>query len=141
VAFDGAFEMTSSILRVGTFAKQNSFTLFVQLKTNWCAPEAVRNALLDHAQFDFENLRQVFGTQRLEDHDFIDAVHELRRELARAASTAVRVIFSSSELSTWTGLGAKPSLESTRPFISAAPRLEVMMMMHLERSTRGYRPA
>ena len=61
--------------------------------------------------------------------------------LRRAASTAERVIFSSRELSTCTALGAKPRPPSTRPFISAAPRLEVMMMMQLERSTRRLSPS
>src|ERR1022692_3369801 len=60
--------------------------------------------------------------------------------LRRAASTADRVILSSSELSTCTDLGAKPKPPSTNPFISAEPRFEVMMMMQLERSTRRLSP-
>ena len=38
--------------------------------------------MLHHAQFDFQNLLQVFAAQRLEDHHFVDAVHELGREFA-----------------------------------------------------------
>ena len=61
--------------------------------------------------------------------------------LRRAASTAVRLILSSNEASTCMGFCAKPNPPSTRLLISLAPRFEVMMMMHCERSTRRLSPS
>jgi len=83
----------------------------------------------------------MLGTQRLEDHNLSMRFMNSGANLRRAASTAERLIFSSSELSTCTALGAKPRPPSTKPFISAAPRFDVMMMMQLERSTRRLSPS
>ncbi len=41
-----------------------------------------QDSLLHHPEFDFQDLLQVLGTQRLEHYDFVDAVHELGRKLA-----------------------------------------------------------
>ena len=38
------------------------------------------DTLLHHTQLDFQDLFQVLGTQSLEHHRFVDAVHELRSE-------------------------------------------------------------
>ncbi len=40
----------------------------------------LQHALLHHAQLNLENLLELFGTQRMEDHRLVDPVHELRRE-------------------------------------------------------------
>ena len=37
---------------------------------------------MHHAELDFKDLLQVLGSECLEDHDLVDAVHELRGELA-----------------------------------------------------------
>jgi hypothetical protein len=82
------------------------------------------------------------GAQRLEDHDLIDAVHELRREFAargvhgRAGDLLVERVVDLHRLS-----AQSPAWPSTKPFISEAPRLLVMMMMQLERSTRRLSPS
>ena len=39
-----------------------------------------QHALLHHAQLDFQNLLELFGAQRMENHRLVDAVHEFRRE-------------------------------------------------------------
>src|SRR5438067_13581770 len=41
-----------------------------------------QHPLLYHPEFDFKNLLQVLRPQGRENHNFIDAAHELRRELA-----------------------------------------------------------
>ena len=70
----------------------------MQLKTNWLAPGGHQHALLHHAEFDFKNLRQMLIPQRLEYHSLVDAVHELRRELAasrfhgRALNLVVEIV-------------------------------------------------
>ena len=58
----------------------------------------------------------------------------------RAASIAVREIFSSSFESTSVTRVANPIPPSTSPVISPAPKFDVMMMMHCDRSTRRLSP-
>ena len=51
----------------------------------------LENSLLHLAQFQIEDAAQFRLTERLEHHDLIDAVHELRRELpARGFDSALR---------------------------------------------------
>ncbi len=58
----------------------------------------------------------------------------------RAASTAVRLIFSSSLRSICAGTWAKPMVPLINSFISLAPRFEVITIRHCERSTRRLSP-
>jgi len=58
-----------------------------------------------------------------------------RRELASCASTAVRLIFSSSDESTCTAFGAKPNPRHQAAHFAGA-QFEIMMMMQFDKSTR-----
>src|SRR5512146_46852 len=74
--------MTRSILQIGAFDQQEFFDSRRATEDELVISGSLQNSLLHHAQFDLENLRQVLRAQGLEDNDLVDAVHELRRELA-----------------------------------------------------------
>src|ERR1700690_99141 len=82
MAFDGALQVTSAVARVGAFVKKIALHFFGTGEDKLIRGRCHQDALLDHAEFDIENLLQVFGAQSLEDHNLVDAVHELRSELA-----------------------------------------------------------
>ena len=63
----------------------------------------LQNALLHHAKFDLQDLLQVFAPQRAEDTTLSMRFMNSGENLRRAASTAVRSIFSSSLLSSSAG--------------------------------------
>src|SRR5271166_2846319 len=91
VAFDGTLQVTCTILRVGAFLEQEIFDRLRGVDDELVCTCRHQNALLHHTEFDVQNLLQVFGTQGLEHDRLVDAVHELRRELAASGfqSTAV----------------------------------------------------
>jgi len=70
----------------------------VQLKTNWLFP-VPEGCAAAPSEFDLQDLLEVRWPQHIEHDSLVDAVHELGENLRRAASTAVRVSFSSMRLS------------------------------------------
>ena len=82
MTLDGAFEMPRSVLRIGAFGEKEVLYLRRAVEDELMRARGHQHSLLDHPQFDFEDLLEVLGTQRLEDDDLVDAVHELGRELA-----------------------------------------------------------
>jgi hypothetical protein len=81
VAFDGALEMARAVTLVGAFL-QKEIAAFVGDAEKELALGSFENALLNHGEFDIENLFELFALQRVEDHDFVEAVHEFGGELA-----------------------------------------------------------
>src|SRR5271157_3276483 len=79
---DGPLQMTSAILHVGPLADQELLYRSRATKYELAIAGGLKNSLLQHSQFNFEDLFQVFGVQRAKDHDLVDAVHELGGKLA-----------------------------------------------------------
>ena len=93
---------------------------------------------------------QLLGAERLEGHDLVEPVHELRRELAPRGFHAAARQFARSCLSSTTPVvvlaRASRSAEAQawgliRLLISAAPRLLVMKIMAREKSTLRLSPS
>src|SRR6516225_3075918 len=76
VAFNRAFQVTCAIPLVGSFLKQ-------ELPGRLCDSEeelalrCLQNALLNHREFDVENLLELRPVEWVEHHNFVEAVHEL----------------------------------------------------------------
>ena len=75
---DGALEVPCAIFRISPLVQQEAFHLGRATENELVHCRRHQNALLHHAQFDFQYLLQVLGAQRPEDHRLVDAVHELR---------------------------------------------------------------
>ena len=79
--FDRAFQVTRAVTRVGSFLQQELLHSRRAIEDELVGAGGHEHALLYHAEFDFKNLRQMLIPQSLEYDSFIDAVHELGREL------------------------------------------------------------
>ncbi len=73
--------MARSVFRIGPFGKQEILHFGRAIEDELVCARSHQHPLLDHAQFNFQDLLQVLRTQRLEHDDLVDAVHELGREL------------------------------------------------------------
>ena len=82
IPFDGTLQVTRAITRIGAFLQQELLYAGGAIEDELVGAGGHENALLHHAEFDFEDLGEVLVTQSFEDHGLIDAVHELRCELA-----------------------------------------------------------
>ena len=83
MAFDGALQVTGAVARVGAFVQQDSSSLCrVQVNTNWLAAEAIKTRCWTMPSSISRICCRCSGAQGLEDHDLVDTVHELGRELA-----------------------------------------------------------
>src|SRR5271165_4445509 len=82
MTLDGPLQVTSAILHVGPLADQELLYRSRAAEYELVIAGGLQNALLQHSQLDLEDLFQVFGAQGAEDHDLVDAVHELRRKLS-----------------------------------------------------------
>ena len=72
--------MPRAIFRIRALVQQESFHFRGAAKHELIGGSCHQDALLHHAQLDFQNLFEVFGTQGLEHHRLVDAVHEFRSE-------------------------------------------------------------
>ncbi len=81
-AFDGAFQVARAVLHVGAFRQQEILAGVGQSEDEGAVGRRIEDSLLYLIQFDVEDLAQLLGSERLEGHDFIEAVHEFRSELA-----------------------------------------------------------
>src|ERR1700733_8284718 len=80
--FDRALQVTSSVFGIGALVQQETLYLGGAVEHKLIGCGSHQDALLYHAEFDVEDLLKVLRPQRLEGHNFVDAVHELWRELA-----------------------------------------------------------
>src|SRR5579863_3920331 len=74
--------MARAVTRIGAFLEQKLFHWRRAIENKLIRARRHQHALLNHAEFDLEDLRQMFVAQRLKDYSLIDAVHKLRRKLA-----------------------------------------------------------
>src|SRR5262249_32460567 len=81
-ALNGALRVAGSILPIRALDEQKALHFGCTAKNKLTVAGSLQDALLHHAQLDFQNLLEVFGAQHLEDHSLIDAVHELGREFS-----------------------------------------------------------
>src|SRR5438552_13988898 len=79
--FDGALEMARSIFQIRTFAQQELLRFRSASEDELLVRLRRHDSVLDIVQFNIENLAKIALAQRAEDHDFVDSVHEFRREL------------------------------------------------------------
>ena len=61
MSLDGPFEMARAITRIGPFLQQKFLYLSRAVEHKLIRPGSQEDALLDHAQFDVQNLRQVLA--------------------------------------------------------------------------------
>ena len=79
--FDRPLQVARAVFHVGPFAQQKVLCRWFYAEKE--APSSrVEHALLNHGELNFQNLFELRRTQRVKDHRLVDAVHELRRELA-----------------------------------------------------------
>src|SRR5439155_5943943 len=81
VTFDGALQVSGAVARIGAFVQQEVFYLLRARKDELVGGGGHQDSLLHHAELDFQYLFQMLRTQGLEDHDLVNAVHELGGEL------------------------------------------------------------
>ena len=74
--------MAGAVLGVGAFIQQEALDPGGATEDKLAVAGRLQDALLHHPQLDFQDTLQVLGLEHLEDHDLVDAVHELRRKLA-----------------------------------------------------------
>src|SRR5208283_118992 len=79
---DGPLQVPCAILHICSLTYQELFYRGRAAEYELAVAGGLKNALLYHSKLDFEDLFQVFLSQRAEDHDLVDAVHEFRRKLA-----------------------------------------------------------
>src|SRR5207253_4888218 len=82
VFLNGAFQMPGSVFRIRTVFQKKVFHALHAMKSELPDPGRRQDALLHHAEFDFENLLEMFWPQGFEDNELVYTVHELRRKLA-----------------------------------------------------------
>src|SRR5206468_1339363 len=72
-----------------------------------------QDSLLHHSKFNLENLLQMLGPQGLKDHDLVDPVHELGRELAAGGidRSAVNLVVEAVVNNVWFGSKTKAPLD------------------------------
>src|SRR6476646_3560510 len=94
---DGALEVPCAIFRISPLVQQEAFHLGRATEDELVHRRRHQNALLYHAQLDFQNLLEMFRAQRPEDYGLVDAVHELRTEFApgRIHSSAADLVVES----------------------------------------------
>ena len=73
--------MPCAVFRVRALIEQELFHGRRAAKYELIIARCLQDALLNHAQLDLQDLLQMRLFQRPEDHDLVNAVHELRREL------------------------------------------------------------
>ena len=81
-AFDGPLQVPRAVLQVGAFAKQVVLARSRSARRRKPVGSEPEDALLHVVQFEVEDPAQLGLAERPEDHHLVDAVHELRRELA-----------------------------------------------------------
>src|SRR5208337_2901983 len=79
---DGPLQVTRAILHVRSLADQEFLYRGRATEYELVIADSLKNPLLQHSKFDFEDLFQVFGTQGAKNHDLVDTIHELGGELA-----------------------------------------------------------
>src|SRR6266849_11003071 len=82
VTLDGPLQVARAILRIRPLVQQKALYFRRAAEDELVYGRCHQNALLHHAQFDFQNLLQVLRAQSPEHDRFVDTVHELRAELA-----------------------------------------------------------
>ena len=73
VAFDGAFEMASAITLVGAFLQKKIAAIGGNAEKE-LALSGFKNTLLDHREFDVENLLELFAMQGMEDDELVETL-------------------------------------------------------------------
>ena len=98
-ALDGALQMPGAVLQVGAFVQQEILGFVGGLEHERFLGRGVEDPLLDHVQFDVQDLSQFVRAERPEGDDLVQPVDELRRELAprrfHAAAAILPFSFSS----------------------------------------------
>src|SRR5256885_8533352 len=82
IFLNGALQMSSAVLIVGSFLEQELFHLGRAAEDELSVSGGLKNPLLNHSQLDLKDLFKVLRLERLEDDNLVDAVHEFRRELS-----------------------------------------------------------
>src|SRR5713101_2704456 len=73
--------MTSAVARVSPLVQQEILHLRRAREDKLVRRRSHQDALLHHAEFDFQDLLQMLRTQGLKDYDLVNSVHELGGEL------------------------------------------------------------
>jgi len=84
VAFDGALQVASAVALVGAFLQQEIAAIGGDAEKE-LALGGFEDALLNHGEFDVENLLELLAVQGMENDDFVEAVHEFGGELAASS--------------------------------------------------------
>lgn len=71
-----------SVFGVGSFFQQPAFNFGRAAQGEMTLADSIGDALLDLGEFQFQNLLQLLWAKRLEDDNFVQAVHEFGREFA-----------------------------------------------------------
>src|SRR6185312_2882420 len=74
--------MTRAVFAVGPFLQQEFLYLAGATEDKLRIAGGLQDALLHHAQFDFQDLLKMVALEGLKHYRLVDAVHELRREFA-----------------------------------------------------------
>src|SRR5262249_40452012 len=82
ILLDRSLQVSRSVFDIRAFFQQEVLYRLCAVENEASLAGRLQDPLLHHAQFDFQDLRQVFSAQPLEYHNLVDAVHELRRELS-----------------------------------------------------------
>ena len=80
--FDRALQVTGSVFWIGAFVQQETLHLVGAVEDELIGGRRHQDALLHAPEFDVKDLLQVVAPERAEDDHLVDAVQELRRELA-----------------------------------------------------------
>ena len=75
MAFNSALEMSRTVALVGTFLEKEIAASFGHAEKE-LAFGGFQDTLLNHGQFDVENLLQLGALKRVENHDLVQAIHE-----------------------------------------------------------------
>src|SRR5688572_22354950 len=81
-SFDSALQVPGTILHVDSFAEQKSLARLGDMKDKRTIRGRIKNALLNHIEFDIENPAQFGLAERAKHNNFVQPVNEFRCELA-----------------------------------------------------------
>ena len=81
VALDGALQMASAVALVGAFLQEKIAAIGGDAEKE-LPLGGFENTLLNHGEFDVENLLELLAMQGMENDDLVEAVHKFGRELA-----------------------------------------------------------
>ena len=132
-SFDGAFQVPRAVFQVRSFLQQKALGLIGSLEDECSLGRRVEDALLDHVQFNVQNLLEFVGAKRLEGDDLVQPIDEFRRELPPGRFSAAAMIFPFSFSSTMpfgACRAASPAPKPSRGFMSALISVRAQVAGH-----------